>query len=489
MIAESGSKATAGNVKVSGEYMTGTSAYGDSTVHVKGNVTADGNGMTGVSVHDGDKSSLIVDGDVTATGENSVGIYGETGIIKIGGDVSGREAVITKGKADVTVGGSVSETLVGIVAGGNAAVSVKGDAGTKTGAGMFAQENATVTVDGNVTGGTFYGELEDFEDVYPAIIAGTGATVIVKGTVSTAEGNGVAVGINCKDIGSQKGTLIIEKAKAGGEASAIYVDTIPGVSQEYILNSLPDIVVGELAAKNENFIWNSYDNDLYQNNPEDETIGELNEKIYAAIRYMIRWNNSEGGSFSVDGTSKYGEYDVAQENQELGITIQIAEGYELESISGGKAQVLQRPDGTWSVIVPRGGGVNLSAVLRRIIKEEMKNSRVSNPGASGSEEQTTVQKSSGYVEFQKAVRRQIKNAAPGAVLEVDGKNWMSFDRSTMEELSKRNDLTVVVRFRYLGKRWRVVVPAGYAVQTLLNQEGYTGFLYLSAVFGAVPEEA
>ena len=490
VIAESGSKATAGNVKVSGEYMTGTSACGDSTVHVKGNVTADGNGMTGVSVHDGDKSSLIVDGDVTATGENSVGIYGETGTIKIGGDVSGREAVITKGKADVTVGGgSVSGTLVGIVAGGNAAVSVKGDAGTKTGAGMFAQENATVTVDGNVTGGTFYGAPEDFEDVYPAIIAGTGATVIVKGTVSTAEGNGVAVVINCKDIGSQKGTLIIEKAKAGGEASAIYVDTIPGVSQEYILNSLPDIVVGELAAKNEDFIWNSYDNDLYQNNPEDETIGELNEKIYAAIRYMIRWNNSEGGSFSVDGTSKYGEYDVAQENQELGITIQIAEGYELESISGGKAQVLQRPDGTWSVIVPRGGGVNLSAVLRRIIKEEMKNSRVSNPGASGSEEQTTVQKSSGYVEFQKAVRSQIKNAAPGAVLEVDGKNWMSFDRSTMEELSKRNDLTVVVRFRYLGKRWRVVVPAGYAVQTLLNQEGYSGFLYLSAVFGAVPEEA
>ena len=489
VIAESGSKATAGNVKVSGEYMTGTSAYGDSTVHVKGNVTADGNGMKGVSVHDGDKSSLIVDGDVTATGENSVGIYGETGTIKIGGDVSGREAVITKGKADVTVGGSVSGTLVGIVAGGNAAVSVKGDAGTKTGAGMFAQENATVTVDGNVTGGTFYGAPEDFEDVYPAIIAGTGATVIVKGTVSTAEGNGVAVVINCKDIGSQKGTLIIEKAKAGGEASAIYVDTIPGVSQEYILNSLPDIVVGELAAKNEDFIWNSYDNDLYQNNPEDETIGELNEKIYAAIRYMIRWNNSEGGSFSVDGTSKYGEYDVAQENQELGITIQIAEGYELESISGGKAQVLQRPDGTWSVIVPRGGGVNLSAVLRRIIKEEMKNSRVSNPGASGSEEQTTVQKSSGYVEFQKAVRSQIKNAAPGAVLEVDGKNWMSFDRSTMEELSKRKDLTVVVRFRYLGKRWRVVVPAGYAVQTLLNQEGYSGFLYLSAVFGAVPEEA
>lgn len=489
MIAESGSKATAGNVKVSGECMTGASAYGDSTVHVKGNVTADGNGMTGVSVHDGDKSSLIVDGDVTATGANSVGIYGETGTIKIGGDVSGREAVITKGKADVTVGGSVSGTLVGIVAGGNAAVSVKGDAGTKTGAGMFAQENATVTVDGNVTGGTFYGAPEDFEDVYPAIIAGTGATVIVKGTVSTAEGNGVAVVINCKDIGSQKGTLIIEKAKAGGEASAIYVDTIPGVSQEYILNSLPDIVVGELAAKNEDFIWNSYDNDLYQNNPEDETIGELNEKIYAAIRYMIRWNNSEGGSFSVDGTSKYGEYDVAQENQELGITIQIAEGYELESISGGKAQVLQRPDGTWSVIVPRGGGVNLSAVLRRIIKEEMKNSRVSNPGASGSEEQTTVQKSSGYVEFQKAVRSQIKNAAPGAVLEVDGKNWMSFDRSTMEELSKRKDLTVVVRFRYLGKRWRVVVPAGYAVQTLLNQEGYSGFLYLSAVFGAVPEEA
>ena len=463
VIAESGSKATAGNVKVSGEYMTGASAYGDSTVHVKG--------------------------DVTATGENSVGIDGETGTIKVGGDVSGIEAVVARGEADVTVGGSVSGTLSGIVAVGNASVSVKGDAETKVGPGVFAQENATVTVDGNVTGGTFYEAPEGYEYVYPAIIAGAGTTVIVKGTVSTAERNFFAVGINCWDAGSQKGTLILEKAKAGGEANAIYVNAAPGASQEDILNSLPDIVVGELAAKNEDFIWNSYDNGLYGNDPEDETIGELNEKIYATIRYMIRWNNSEGGSFSVNGTSKYGEYDVAQENQELGITIQIAEGYELESISGGKAQVLQRPDGTWSVIVPRGGGVNLSAVLKRIIKEEMKNSAVSNPGASGSEEQTTVQKSSGYAEFQKAVRSQIKNAAPGAVVEIDGKNWMSFDRSTMEELSKRNDLTVVVRFRYLGKRWRVVVPAGYAVQTLLNQEGYTGFLYLSAVFGAVPEEA
>lgn len=485
VIAESGSKATAGNVKVSGECMTGASAYGGGTVHVKGDVTADGKGVTGVSVHDGDKSSLIVDGDVTATGENSVGINGETGTIKVGGDVSGIEAVVARGEADVTVDGSVRGTFSGIAAVGNASVSVKGDAGTKIATGVLAEENATVTVDGNVTGGT----TEEFEGLYPAIITGTGTTVIVKGTVSTAEGNGSAVAIRCWDTGNQKGTLIIDKAKAGGEANAIYVDAAPSASQEDILNSLPDIVVGELVAKNEDFIWNSYDNGLYDNDPEDETIGELNEKIYATIRYMIRWNNSEGGSFSVDGTSKYGEYDVARENQELGITIQIAEGYELESISGGKAQVLQRPDGTWSVIVPRGGGVNLSAVLKRIIKEEMKNSAVSNPGASGSEEQTTVQKSSGYAEFQKAVRSQIKNAAPGAVVEIDGKNWMSFDRSTMEELSKRNDLTVVVRFRYLGKRWRVVVPAGYAVQTLLNQEGYTGFLYLSAVFGAVPEEA
>lgn len=485
VIAESGSKATAGNVKVSGECMTGASAYGGGTVHVKGDVTADGKGVTGVSVHDGDKSSLIVDGDVTATGENSVGINGEIGTIKVGGDVSGIEAVVARGEADVTVDGSVRGTFSGIAAVGNASVSVKGDAGTKIATGVLAEENATVTVDGNVTGGT----TEEFEGLYPAIITGTGTTVIVKGTVSTAEGNGSAVAIRCWDTGNQKGTLIIDKAKAGGEANAIYVDAAPSASQEDILNSLPDIVVGELVAKNEDFIWNSYDNGLYDNDPKDETIGELNEKIYATIRYMIRWNNSEGGSFSVDGTSKYGEYDVAQENQELGITIQIAEGYELESISGGKAQVLQRPDGTWSVIVPRGGGVNLSAVLKRIIKEEMKNSAVSNPGASGSEEQTTAQKSSGYAEFQKAVRSQIKNAAPGAVVEIDGKNWMSFDRSTMEELSKRNDLTVVVRFRYLGKRWRVVVPAGYAVQTLLNQEGYTGFLYLSAVFGAVPEEA
>ena len=73
------------------------------------------------------------------------------------------------------------------------------------------------------------------------------------------------MGINCWDAGSQKGTLILEKAKAGGEANAIYVNAAPGASQEDILNSLPDIVVGELVAKNEDFIWNSYDNGLYGN--------------------------------------------------------------------------------------------------------------------------------------------------------------------------------------------------------------------------------
>lgn len=68
-----------------------------------------------------------------------------------------------------------------------------------------------------------------YEYVYPAIIAGAGTTVIVKGTVSTAERNFFAVGINCWDAGSQKGTLILEKAKAGGEANAIYVNAAPAL--------------------------------------------------------------------------------------------------------------------------------------------------------------------------------------------------------------------------------------------------------------------
>lgn len=85
--------------------------------------------------------------------------------------------------------------------------------------------------------------------------------------------------------------------------------------------------------------------------------------------------------------------------------------------------------------------------------------------------------------FHKFETGSIKEAKASGTIDATG-GWKSFDRGTLNELSKLGkDISVTYDFN--GHTYCVVVPKGFDPQKLVNEEGYCGFLYLAKVYGAV----
>ena len=51
-------------------------------------------------------------------------------------------------------------------------------------------------------------------------------------------------------------------------------------------------------------------------------------------------------------------------------------------------------------------------------------------------------------------------------------------------LSARPDIDINIVFNYGGKQMKVTIPAGYDLNSLLDEFGYCGFLRLMSILGA-----
>lgn len=89
---------------------------------------------------------------------------------------------------------------------------------------------------------------------------------------------------------------------------------------------------------------------------------------------------------------------------------------------------------------------------------------------------------SAYCVFLKESAEKIQNAGTDEVV-IDTDRWMSFDRTVLEALAGRRDVTVSLYYQYQGQRHYVGIPAGEDVSGLEDENGYCGFLYLMQVFG------
>lgn len=90
---------------------------------------------------------------------------------------------------------------------------------------------------------------------------------------------------------------------------------------------------------------------------------------------------------------------------------------------------------------------------------------------------------SGYPAFNEDAANKIKNAKTGAEVVISTQKWISFYSIVWNELAKRPDVKLVIDYQDKGKMYEVVIPAGTDVKTLMNNEGYAGFLFLSGKFG------
>ena len=376
------------------EYIPIESSSAENTVTVGGNITASGeNNATGVSATSavGATATVEVGGNVSAEGDDATGVRTEafkegTTSVKVGGDVtaSGEDnatavnASSTEGSAvTVEVGGNVSaegDYAAGVHAyagdESKTSVTVGGDVSTEgkyaTGLDVFAADKGevSVTVAGNVSA-----KEEDSENgstaVWVSAYEGGSADVHVVGDVDG--------GIALSTYGEQPSEIkvTVEGTVSGGKAA---VTVSPG-------NNNSDEVTLLLwkAELNENGnVVEAYQYDL-EDFPEEmrEEVEKANEenaadaaKLEDNILYIIKLEQlSEGGELSVSGTEKVDGFDVAKEGDNVILKIAIADGYKLNGAYNGlgeKVALLQDSNGDYYVIVPKGGGVYLSADVSKI---------------------------------------------------------------------------------------------------------------------------
>ena len=103
---------------------------------------------------------------------------------------------------------------------------------------------------------------------------------------------------------------------------------------------------------------------------------EFADTVQQDINYIIKIGSVTGGDGKIElsGTRSHQNFDTGKEGEEIIIKVSHSDDYEIESVSAGEfaknAILIRNADGTYTLKVPAGGGVEISAVLKAIKKEQ-----------------------------------------------------------------------------------------------------------------------
>lgn len=467
-----------GNVSASRGAEYGVKSYDSSSVKVSGDITAEGEKTTGASARDA-SSSVTVGGTVKADGLRATGIYSE-GEVTVKGNVEvdgiGAKGInstqgVVNVNGNVKVSGTKSNSgdeTVGISA-SSSEVNVKGDV-TSDGKGIHiikssSWKNSKVTVDGSVTGSS-------------GVVINNGSDVTVGGAVTATDGTGLDITLNqLTEQGKiNLGTLNVKKE--GETAILLDVSKVSIHDIDDFIQAIPEVNLFEINVKQGDYFG------INDGTDEDTIKGtgilknEAADKILKQkVNYHLRAENTSNTTISLEHTK-------ATEGTTVKFYVNAVDGYQVKGVSAGKATVIDNGDGSYSIIVPRGGGVNISAIIEAVMKEE----QGGQSAASNGENTAAVEKySASFVKYaagQKQAQQIIKSVAPGGNCVVELEDFVSFNRKTLEALAKRPDVSMTVIYKWNGVKYKVTIPAGYNVLDLLNEDGYCGCLYLNAIFGS-----
>ena len=429
-----------GNSENSGAKAPNIKANGNSSVIVSGDVNSEVD--TGISASS--------NADVTVGGNVSGGTYGiyangngnvdkDLIEIKVGKNVSGKEkAVWAKDGTSITIGGNADSNRSGVYASDNRAqpagtdVHVKGDVnvvttetkkdevyGIKASGGAEVNVDETVRInDAFVLGGyavqSFYDSIIKvgaIETDNAGIWANSG-TVIVEGDVEHGrEGKNyqsvILQGSNSKVfIGGDLKTkaersVLIKMENTTGDSELAVEGKIAnesGLKMNVKVDSdgnvldLPDIVIGEITDPDKIIIVNSSGYKVSE---------DTRQQVLDNIKYIVNSNpdSIEGkGSFTITKTDggalskdKADKYDVAKRQEQILVKIAVNEGYEVGSFSAGKNNTYVRnADGSYTVTVADGGGINIEALIKAIEADPNPIKPTSFGGSNSSGGRTTV---------------------------------------------------------------------------------------------------
>ncbi len=210
------------------------------------------------------------------------------------------------------------------------------------------------------------------------------------------------------------------------------------------------------------------------------------------ILYIIKIEQPEGGTINatnskgealdyVDGddTPDGRKLELAHQNDKILVKINVEDGYRLDAVYGDKGQKYELArdcDGNYYVIVPKGGGVYLSAALTKLSDEN--SSKKEDPVVNTNDNTAAV---SYEAEVANAVSAINATPAGGSVSIVISDTKIS--SSIVSLLLARRDINVSFVCMINGKMCSVMIPAGVDLSEFLNPDGTINLEKLIEKFG------
>lgn len=266
------------------------------------------------------KNDVTVNGDITAksnymaTGIDFLGLHGTTNV-----------------KVDGNISADANKSADGI--------NLSSDDKDAT---------ANIIVNGDVTGSTYGTYFDGFD--------GT-SNVVINGTLSGGE-SAIIITKETNTTEDEDGKEVTEKHGYNGNNNiTVWKMTSDQDGLVKVAEETRSDITGEVKSKQD---------------------AEAVDNVLKNINYIIRTDKVSNGTIHLSNTRLISGFDTARETEDITIKVEASDGYKVDSVKNGDAVLKKNSDGTYTLTVPRGGGVQLSAVLSAIQKSH------SSSGSSGS---------------------------------------------------------------------------------------------------------
>jgi hypothetical protein len=473
-----------------------------------GDVTNDSSDYSAVYADGSAEAPAVVkqNGDATNVNDHwrAVGAY-EYGTVEVTGDASGNYGAGAFKDSTVIIDGNVTgRTDNGIRVQSDSYMIVDGDVNSQM-AGIVTDGSSTVIVGGDVNSSTtgISVQITDINGERKCICTTCGANPCT-----------------CDhDTGDNKNIIVVEGTiKADG--TGIYVQKD---NDELTNCNIPTIIVYEIDAQNAISSNDAEVEDYLKNHVQYIVKNDSGDKVKVEGLYSTTVKKID--SIDVDTTNKT----VSENTSNLNLltttlnhafTVAVEQGYELTA--GDNVSMVLNEDGTYTITLTNSkGGITLSARLIQVAAPTTE--AVTASGSSETHEQVVEEapaifatftvtgrtdlpevlgasRDGGIVEsnrpvvtvkangnltalqYKRTFIDTVKNAPQGAIVRLETSASYCIDKMMMEALAARADLTLEVTFPVNHEKTTVVVPAGYDHMSLLDENGYCGFLYLASVF-------
>lgn len=86
---------------------------------------------------------------------------------------------------------------------------------------------------------------------------------------------------------------------------------------------------------------------------------------------------------------------------------------------------------------------------------------------------------SAYAAFLNETEEKIRSAPPDKLVVIETDRWVSFDEKVLKAIGDRQDLPILVRFRYQGEQQQTLIPPGTDIAGWADENGFCGFCRLA----------